>query len=56
MNNFKTKDRKPFQVTFFLSFTALPPLKESRKPPEIAKPFKPSSPAKEVRGRKTKYH
>lgn len=41
---------------FFLSFTALPPLKESRKPPEIVKPFKPSSPAKEVRSRKPKYH
>ena len=28
--------------------SALPPVKETRKPPEGLKPFKPSSPAKEV--------
>lgn len=35
-------------VIFFATL-ALPPLKETRKPPEGLKPFKPSSPPKEVR-------
>lgn len=30
----------------------LPPLKETRKPPEVLKPFKPSSPPKEIGGMK----
>lgn len=32
-----------------MPISALPPLKETRKPPEALKPFKPSSPPKEVR-------
>ena len=36
-------------ITVIMLFSALPPLKETRKPPEVLKPFKPSSPPKEVR-------
>ncbi|XP_068706371.1 cilia-and flagella-associated protein 96-like [Montipora capricornis] len=36
----------------YKSDRGLPPLKEGRKPPEILKPFKPSSPPKEIGGMK----
>jgi len=36
-------------IIIFFATLALPPLKETRKSPEVLKPFKPSSPPKEVR-------
>lgn len=36
------------QTDVLFTLTALPPLKEAKPRPEIAKPFKQSSPGKEV--------